>query len=71
MNTHQELYIKLAHEAGIEIRIAKKRDDATALGLHLVEPNLDQLVEGIKTALLMGADVIILHSKIGWPYPLK
>jgi hypothetical protein len=65
--TEQDI-LKLAYESGIEVRIAKKEADAQAVGLHLVEPNIEQLLEGIKSALLLGVDMVVIHSKLGWPY---
>ncbi len=65
--TEQDI-LKLAYESGIEVRIAKKKTDTQAVGLHLVEPNIEQLLEGIKSALLLGVDMVVIHSKLGWPY---
>lgn len=63
--------IQVAHEAGIEVRYAKTKEDVQAEGIHLIEPNIQQLLDGLTEALLHGCDLVMIHSKLTWPYRVR
>jgi len=61
--------IKLAFEQGIEVKLAKRKSDVSEEGVHIIEPTLSDIIEGLRTAILMGFPAVYLHSRLGWPYP--
>jgi len=65
--TNEEV-IKLALEQGIEVKLAKRKSDVKEEGVHIIEPTLSDIIDGLKTAILMGFPAVYLHSKVGWPY---
>lgn len=67
--TNEEI-AELAWQNDIEVVFSKCREDASIEGIHLVEPNYNQLIDGMRSALAHNCKIIMIHSKLSWPYKL-
>jgi hypothetical protein len=63
--------IESAFERGIEVRWAKHPHDIQAEGIHLMDPNSEQLIEGLVRAITHGANLVMIHSRMTWQTCLR
>lgn len=63
--------IKAANEIGIKVVKAKNPKDAQSVGIHLLNPTLDELQDAIMTAERDLFPRIVIHSNATWPVAAK
>jgi len=65
--TNEEI-IELAWQNDIEVQFAKSKAECSIEGIHLVEPTYKQIIDGMRDALAHNCKIIMIHSKLTWPY---
>jgi hypothetical protein len=60
--------LEIANDIGIEVQFAKKKTDLQVEGVHLVEPTIEQVLNGVLSAIAHGCDVVMIHSRVTWPF---
>lgn len=60
--------IKVALQMDIEVMFAKYRKDVEREGVHIIEPTLEDVMNALLTAITHGANLVVIHSKLTWPY---
>ena len=67
----QEMLLEAAHSMGIEVTFAFRESDVEREGMHLVEPTFEQLMDGIARAMVCGVKLVLIHSRLNYPYKPK
>ena len=70
MKRRNELF-ETAEELGIEIVNARTKNDANIAGLHLLNPDMDELEHAIFTVETSSFNIIVIHSRQTWIYDLN
>lgn len=63
--------IKAANEMGIEVMKARNSKDAQAIGVHLLNPTVDELARAVDVAERDMFPRVVIHNARTWPQSEK
>ena len=67
MYNRREEILNQAFKMGIRIKVAYKQSNKSAIAIHLLEPDMDEIENSLERAHKEGFDTIMIHTKMTWP----